>query len=111
MEHYAGLDVSLKAVSIFVSDRNGQIVWRGEVVNDPQVVARTLTRHAPYLVRAVLETGSCSVFLHRRLAALGVPIICICARHAKGVLQCRVNKSDANDAEGLAQLSRTGWYR
>ncbi|MBC8338011.1 MAG: IS110 family transposase [Alphaproteobacteria bacterium] len=111
MEQYAGLDVSLKAVSICVSDGTGLVVWRGDVVNDPAAVVATLGRHAPDLVRAVLETGSCGIHLYRELEAAGVPIVCICARQAKGVLKCKVNKSDANDAEGLAQLARTGWYR
>jgi|TARA_B100000315_G_C14476287_1_gene540783 transposase len=104
-EQFAGLDVSLKTVSICVCDARGAVLWRGEVVNEPAVVAAILKRRAPGLVRAVLETGSCGIHLYRGLAAAGVPIVCICARHAKGVLACKVNKSDANDAEGLAQLA------
>ena len=111
MEQYAGLDVSLKAVSICVCDGDGAVLWRGEVANDASVVSSVLSRHAPGLVRCVLETGSCSIHLYRGLEASGVPVVCICARHAKGVLQCKVNKNDSNDAEGLAQLARTGWYR
>ena len=111
MEQYAGLDVSLKAVSICVSDGEGHVLWRGEVVNEGDVVAATLQRRAPCLERVVLESGSCGIHLYRCLEALGVPVVCICARHAKGALGCRVNKTDANDAEGLAQLARTGWYR
>lgn len=110
MKHYAGLDVSLKAVSICVCDGDGAVVWRGEVVNDAGAVAAALLRHAPGLARAVLESGSCGIHLYRGLVTAGVPIICICARHAKNALNCRVNKSDANDAEGLSQLARTGWY-
>jgi len=111
MEEYAGLDVSLKAVSICVVDDRGVVAWRGEVANEPSVVARALSRHAPGLSRVVLETGSCGIHLYRGLEGLGFPVVCVCARHAKGALQCRVNKTDANDAEGLAQLARTGWYR
>lgn len=111
MEHYAGLDVSLKAVSICVSNAAGGVVWRGDVVNEPEVVALALSRYAPKLIRAVLESGSCGIHLYRGLESVNVPIVCICARHAKGVLKCKVNKNDANDAEGLAQLARTGWYR
>ena len=111
MEQYAGLDVSLKTVSICVSDGSGVVAWRGDVVNDASAVAAALKRHTPGLARAVLETGSCGVHLYRELEAAAVPIVCICARHAKGVLKCKVNNSDANDAEGLAQLARTGWYR
>jgi len=110
-EHFVGLDVSLKSVSICVSDSVGGVLWRGDVVNESEVVAATLSRRAPELVRAVLETGSCGIHLYRGLEAAGVPVVCVCARHAKGVLKCKVNKTDANDAEGLAQLARTGWYR
>jgi len=110
-EQYAGLDVSLKSVSICISDKTGELLWRGEVENEPSEVAQVLVRRAPNLIRAVLETGSCGIYLYRGLKELGIPVLCVCARHAKGVLRCRVNKNDANDAEGLAQLARTGWYR
>lgn len=110
-EPYAGLDVSLKSVSICVSDAAGKILWRGDVANDPSDVAQTLSRRASGLIRAVVETGSCSTHLYRGLKALDVPVVCICARQAKAALRCRINKSDANDAEGLAHLARTGWYR
>jgi transposase len=87
------------------------VVWRGEVINDAAAVAGALSRHAPGLLRAVLEAGSCGIHLYRGLQTAGVAIVCICARHAKSALSCRVNKSDANDAEGLAQLARLGWYK
>ena len=58
-----------------------------------------------------LETGSLSVWLHGELRARGLPIICIDARHAKAALSMRINKTDRNDAAGLAQIMRTGWYR
>jgi predicted NBD/HSP70 family sugar kinase len=62
-EQYAGLDVSLKSVSICVSDGTGELLWRGEVDNEPSEVARILARRAPNLVRAVIETGSCGAWL------------------------------------------------
>lgn len=110
-EQYAGLDVSLKSVSICVSDAEGKVLWRGEVANNPSVVAKTLNHRAPGLTRAVIETGSCSTHLYRGLKTLDIPVVCICARQAKASLRCRINKSDANDAEGLVHLARTGWYR
>ena len=110
-EHFVGLDVSLKTVSICVVDEAGVVLWRGDVVNEPAVVAASLSRRAPHLVRAVLETGSCGVHLYRGLVAAAVPVVCVCARQAKGALKCWITKTDANDAEGLAQLARTGWYR
>jgi transposase len=59
----------------------------------------------------VLETGPLSTFLYHGLVEREVPVVCICARHAKGVLSVRSNKSDVHDAEGLAQLARTGWFK
>ena len=52
-----------------------------------------------------------SAFLYHGLIERAVPVTCVCARHAKGVLSARVNKSDPHDAEGLAQMARTGWFK
>jgi transposase len=108
---YAGLDVSDKSTHICVVDEAGAIAWRGACATDPQVLAETLGRQCPDVSRVVLETGALSTFLYHGLIERGVPAECICARHAKGVLSVRVNKSDPHDAEGLAQLARTGWFK
>ncbi len=70
-----------------------------------------LGRYCRDLTRVVLETGPLSAFLYHGLAVRDVPVECICARHAKGALSVRINKSDVHDAEGLAQLARTGWFK
>jgi transposase len=111
MTVYAGLDVSDKTTHVCVVDGRGEVVWRGVCATDPEVIARTLGRHARGLVRVVLETGPLSAFLYHGLVERDVPVTCICARHAKGVLSTRVNKSDPHDAEGLGQLARTGWFK
>ncbi len=111
MTLYAGLDVGDKATHLCVVDGEGGILWRGACATDPEALAFTLRKRAPGLARAVLETGALSAFLHHGLTLRGVPAVCICARHAKGVLSVRANKSDAHDAEGLAQLARTGWFK
>ena len=111
VEVYAGLDVSDKLTHVCVTEGAGAVVWAGACATDPDVIARTLKSRAPGLVRVVLETGPLSAFLYHGLAERGVAVICICARHAKGVLSARVNKSDPHDAEGLAQMARTGWFK
>ena len=110
-EVYAGLDISDKETHICLVDRDGCVVWRGRCVTDPETIAKTLARRGAVLERAVLEAGPLSAFLYHGLLTRGVPVVCVCARHAKGVLSRRINKTDPNDAEGLAQLSRTGWYK
>jgi transposase len=108
---YCGLDVSDKTTHLCVVDGDGKVIWRGVCATDPAAIAATLAKRAPDLVRVVLETGSLSAFLYHGLIERTVPVVCICARHAKGVLSARVNKSDPHDAEGLAHLARTGWYK
>lgn len=108
---YAGLDVSDKSTHICLVDEAGAVAWRGVCATDPQVLTDVLLRQCPDVARVVLETGALSAFLYHGLVERGLPVICICARHARGVLSTRVNKSDPHDAEGLAQLARTGWYK
>lgn len=110
-EVYAGLDVSDKATQVCVVDGSGGLVWEGFCATDPEVLASVLRKRAAGLVRVVLETGPLSTFLYHGLAERKVPVVCVCARHAKGVLSARVNKSDVHDAEGLAQMARTGWFK
>jgi transposase len=108
---FAGLDVSDKTTHICVVGGEGGVVWRGVCATDPQVLADTLSKRCPGVARVVLETGALSTFLYHGLIERDVPVVCICARHAKGVLSVRANKSDPHDAEGLAQLARTGWFK
>jgi transposase len=110
-QQYVGLDVSLETTSICVIDERGKIVWRGERSSNPADIAAALTKHAPQAVRVGLETGQLSNWLTLGLRRRGVPIVCLDARHAKAALSLQINKTDANDAFGLAQVVRTGWYR
>ncbi|MFN9712068.1 MAG: IS110 family transposase [Alphaproteobacteria bacterium] len=111
MEVYVGLDVSDKSTHLCVVDGSGATVWSGACATDPEVIARTLKARAAGLVRVILETGPLSTFLYHGLFERAVPVVCVCARHAKGVLSARINKSDPHDAEGLAQMARTGWFK
>jgi transposase len=62
-------------------------------------------------VRIGLESGQLSTWLFHELKARRLPVICIYARHAKATLSAQINKTDANDAHGIAQIVRVGWYR
>lgn len=104
MSIYAGLDVSDKMTHLCVVDADGAILKRDVVASDPDMLAKWLGKHCPGLARVVLETGPLSTFLYHGMIERGIPIECICARHAKGVLATRVNKSDVHDAEGLAGI-------
>jgi transposase len=110
MEQFIGLDVSLKDTFISVRE-GGKRVWRGKCPSDPEQIAQVIRRRAPDAKRVVFETGPLSVWFYHALIAQGVPAICIDARHAKAVLDMAPNKTDANDADGLAHLAEVGFYR
>jgi transposase len=110
-QHYVGLDVSLETTSICVVDQTGAIVWRGKCSTEPEAISQTVRTHAPAAERVGLETGQMSNWLTLQLRKLGLPVVCLDARHAKGALSMQLNKTDANDAHGLAQVVRTGWFR
>ncbi len=111
MELYVGLDVSLKETWICVVDGAGEIVCEGTVLSEPEAIAEFVKTKAPRAKRIGLETGPTSTWLWHELRALGLPMICIDARHAKAALSMQINKSDRNDAVGLARILRAGWYK
>jgi transposase len=111
MKKYIGLDVSLEETKIHVLDDTGARVWRGTCQSHPDAIEAALRKHAPDAERIGLETGPLTTWLWTDLTGRGLPMVCLDARQAKKVLDIRINKTDANDAEGLAQIVRSGWYR
>ncbi len=111
MELYVGMDVSLKETSICVVDGKGEIVSEGTVISEPAAIAAFIKAKARGAKRIGLETGPTTTWLWHALRALGLPVICIDARHAKAALSLQINKSDRNDAVGLARIMQTGWYK
>ena len=111
MEHYVGLDVSLKLTAICIVDQTGKIEREGVVASDPEAIAAFIKLHAPHVIRVGLETGATSTWLWTELNKMGLPVICIDARHAKAALKMQINKSDRNDAVGIARIMQCGWYK
>ena len=111
MELYVGMDVSLKETSICVVDDDGKIVCEGTVISQPEALAAFIKTNAVKAKRIGLETGPTTTWLWHELRRLGLPVICIDARHAKAALSLQINKSDRNDAVGLARIMQTGWYK
>ena len=111
MELYVGMDVSLKETSICVVDGSGEIMSEGPVISEPSAIAEFVKAKAAGAVRIGLETGPTTTWLWHELRALGLPVICIDARHAKAALSLQINKSDRYDAVGLARIMQCGWYK
>lgn len=111
MAQYVGLDVGLEWTSICVIDQEGAVVWRGRIATEVESLAAAVQTRAPEAAMVGLETGALSTWLFHGLRQQDLPVVCLDARDAKAVLARQLNKTDANDAFGLAQLVRSGWYR
>jgi transposase len=111
MTHYVGLDVSQTMTAICVVDESGRRFWRGQCRSLPDEIESTVRRHAGIDLRVGIETGPMTPWLVHELRNKGLNVVCLDARHARAALKMQVNKTDQNDAEGLAQIMRTGWYR
>src|SRR5215471_5513904 len=108
---YVGLGVSLKQTSICVVSATGSVVREGVVDSDPDAITAFVRSKAPGAIRVGLETGPTTTWLWTELKRLGLPVICIDARHAKAVLKMQINKSDRNDAAGIARIMQSGWFK
>lgn len=111
MPLYVGLDVSQKKTAICAVDARGDRRWRGVCATDPVAIASQIVRHAGADAKVGVETGAMTPWLVHGLRKTGLSVECLDARRVKAALQMRLNKTDQNDAEGLAQVIRTGWYR
>lgn len=111
MEQFVGLDVSQDITHVCVIGNDGKIIWQGTCLSTPEAIANTLEARAPHAARVGLESGPLSTWHWHALKEMGLPIICLDARHAKAALNMQMNKTDKNDAHGLAQIMKAGWYR
>ena len=93
MEHYVGLDVSLKLTAICIVDRTGKIVREGVVTSDPETIAAFIKSHAPHVARVGLEAGATSTWLWTELNKMGT------ACHLHRCQACEGGSEDADQQE------------
>jgi hypothetical protein len=111
MDHFAGLDVSVKETSVCIVDDTGKIVREVKVASEPEALLAVLKNPAYHFKWIGLEAGPLSQWLYSALAEAGLPVICVETRHMKAALKAQINKTDRNDARGIAQMMRVGLYR
>lgn len=111
MDLYVGLDVGLEETAICVIDRDGKSLKETKVATDPAAIRSALDGFADRLGRVGVEASSLGLWLHRELHPAGLPIVVVEARHMHVSLSTMRNKTDRNDARGIAQMMRLGWFR
>lgn len=111
MEHYCALDVSAKETAVCIVDETGKICRETKVATHPEDLFLVMKDPKWQIERIGLEAGPLSQWLYEGLAKAGLPVICIETRHAKAFLKAQPNKTDRNDARGIAQMMRVSLYR
>jgi transposase len=111
MEHYAGIDVSLEQSSICVVDAAGKIVREGKVASEPEALIAWFGSLGLRLERIGLEAGPLSQWLYAALREAGLAVELLETRHVRDAFKAMPVKSDRNDARGIAQLMRLGWFK
>ena len=111
MDHFAGLDVSVKETSVCIVDDTGKIVREVKVASEPEALLAVLKNSVYHFRRIGLEAGPLSQWLYSALAEAEFPVVCVETRHMQALLKAQINKTDRNDARGMAQMMRVGLYR
>jgi transposase len=111
MKYFVGLDVGLEETNLCIVDSDGLTVREVKVSTEPAAIRSALEGYADRLERVGVEASSLGIWLYRELQPAGLPIIVVEARHMRVSLSTMRNKTDRNDARGIAQMMRLGWYR
>ena len=109
MAYFVGLDVSVKETPVCVVDDTGKVIWEQKVPTEPADIIAFLTSPGVTFGRIGIEAGPLSQWLVNALTAAELPVICVETRHMKALLTAQqINKTDRNDARGIAQMMRVG---
>ncbi len=111
MDHYAGIDVSLEASSVCIVDGAGKIVREAKIASEPAALIGWFSSLGLDLSRIGLEAGPLSQWLYVAMKEAGLAMELLETRHVRTALQTMPVKTDRNDARGIAQMMRLGWFR
>ena len=105
MDHFAGLDVSVKETSVCIVDDTGKLVREVKVASEPEALLSVLESPAYRFKRIGLEAGPLSQWLFSALAEAELPVVwCVETRHMQAVLKAQINETDRTHARGIAQM-------
>lgn len=105
---FVGLDVSQKLTHLCAVDQEGNKLWQGKCLTDPEAIATQIRAKVPGATQIGLESGALSAWLWHKLTEMGLPAVCLHAKHVARYLELRLNKTDKNDARGIAEYLQKG---
>jgi transposase len=106
---FFGIDASADSVAICAIDGAGNVIGEAQcAVSAPIVIEQLAALGANLEATVGIEAGGCGTTLTRRLRAVGYTVRVFDTRFANGFLKLTQNKTDRNDARGIAEIARLG---
>jgi transposase len=111
MSYYVGLDVSLNTVSICIVDEMGKVMREQEVPSTPESIGGFLLGTGFEIEKIGLESGNLTHYLQEGLEKMNYCVVTMESRKMAAILATTINKTDKNDARGIAEALRVGHYK
>jgi transposase len=111
MRNYVGLDVSMQSTAICILDENGKRIHEGEVDSNPEAIHEFLLKTGIEVEQIGLESGNLTHYLKKGLLERKYQVIVMESRKMAAILATVINKTDRNDARGIAEALRVGHFR
>lgn len=111
MTHYAGLDVSMKTTFICILNEKGKVVRELEALSTPESIDSFLSETGLKIEKVGLESGCLTHYLKKGLRKKGYAVVGMESRRMAAILATIINKTDKNDARGIAEALRVGHYK
>jgi transposase len=94
-----------------VVDGAGKIIKEAKLSSEPEAFIAWFKALPFSLARIGLEAGPLSQWLYAALKEAGFAAELLETRHVRDAFKAMPVKTDRNDARGIAQLMRLGWFR
>ncbi len=111
MQFFVGLDVSLETTCICIIDERGIIIKEGKAASDPSSIGQFIRHRGRKIEHVALEAGQLSEWIYAGLIKEGFKVTVMESRHVRAAFAAMTVKTDRNDARGIAQLLRLGWFK
>jgi transposase len=92
-------------------EASGRIVREAKVASEPEALITWFGKLGVEVSRIGLEAGPLSQWLYAGMREVGLAVELLETRHVRDAFKAMPVKTDRNDARGIAQLMRLGWFR
>lgn len=107
---YAGLDVADKTTSICVLKAGGEILLETVAETDAASIGLALKPYRRVIDKVGHESCAKAMWLNKELRRKQWPVVCLDALRTHAALAANRNKTDKNDARGIAEVLSRGIY-